>query len=59
MIQYYINNRPVPRAIARHHLAQARPHIDLKMINLMLTWAKTDSKAAAHCAEFGVSVHTI
>jgi hypothetical protein len=59
MIQYYINNRPVPRAIARHHLAQARPHIDLKMIDSMLTWAKTDSKAAAHCAEFGVSVHTI
>jgi hypothetical protein len=56
MIQYYINSRPVPRAIARHHLAQARPHIDLKMIDSMLTRAKTDSKAAAHCAEFGVSV---
>jgi hypothetical protein len=56
MIQYYINSRPVPRAIARHHLAQARPHIDLKMIDSMLTWAKNDPKAAAHCAEFGVSV---
>jgi hypothetical protein len=59
MIQYYINNRPVPRAIARYHLAQARPHIDIKTIDSMLTWAKTDSKAAAHCAEFGVSVYTI
>ena len=59
MIQYYINSRPVPRAIARHHLAQARPHIDIKTINSMLTWAKSDAKAAAYCAEFGVSVHTI
>jgi len=59
MIQYYINGRPVPRAIARHHLAQARPHIDLNMINSMLTWAKNDAKAAAHCAEFGVSVAII
>ena len=23
MIQYYINSRPVPRAIARHHLEQS------------------------------------
>jgi hypothetical protein len=59
MIQYYINNRPVPRAIARHHLAQARPHIDIKTINSMLTWAKFDAKAAAHCAEFGVSMAKI
>lgn len=59
MIQYYINNRPVPRAIARHHLQQARPHIDIKTINSMLTWARFDSKAAAHCAEFGVHLAKI
>jgi hypothetical protein len=59
MIQYYINGRPVPRAIARYHLAQARPHIDLKTINSMLTWAKFDAKTAAHCAEFGVSLAKI
>jgi hypothetical protein len=59
MIQYYINGRPVPRAIARHHLALARPHIDIKTINSMLTWAKNDAKAAAHCADFGVSVANI
>jgi len=59
MVQYYINSRPVPRAIARHYLAQARPHIDIKTINSMLTWAKSDAKAAAHCAEFGVSVAII
>lgn len=59
MIQFYINGRPVPRAIARHHLAQARPHIDIKNINSMLNWAKNDAKAAAHCAEFGVSVANI
>jgi len=59
MIQYYINNRPVPRAIASHHLQQARPHIDIKTINSMLTWARFDSKAAAHCAEFGVHLAKI
>jgi len=59
MIQYYINNRPVPRAIARHHLAQARPHIDIKTIDAMLTWSKFDDKAAKHCAEFGISVAKI
>lgn len=59
MIQYYINNRPVPRAIARHHLQQARPHIDIKTIDSMLTWARFDSKAAAHCAEFGIHLANI
>lgn len=59
MIQYYINNRPVPRAIARHHLAQARPNIDLKIIDSMLTWAKFDDKALKHCQDFGVSVAKI
>lgn len=59
MIQYYINNRPVPRAIARHHLAQARPNIPMAIINGMLTWSKFDDKAAKHCAEFGVSVAKI
>lgn len=59
MIQYYINNRPVPRAIARHHLQQARPHIDIKTINSMLTWAQFDKKAAAHCAEFGIHLSKI
>jgi hypothetical protein len=59
MIQYYINNRPVPRAIARHHLQQARPHIDIKTINSMLTWALFDAASAKHCAEFGISVAKI
>lgn len=59
MIQYYINNRPVPRAIARHYLARARPDIDLKIINSMLTWARFDVKAAAHCAEFGIHMAKI
>lgn len=59
MIQFYINNRPVPRAIARHHLAQARPNVDLKTINSMLTWAQFDAAAAKHCAAYGVSVAKI
>ena len=59
MIQYYINNRPVPRAIARHHLTQARPNVSAAIIDSMLTWARFDSKAAAHCAEFGIHLAKI
>ena len=59
MIQYYINSRPVPKAIARHHLAQARPHAPIDLIDLMLKHAKTDKQAAADCAAYGVSVANI
>lgn len=56
MIQFYINSRPVPRALARHHLAQARPYASIALIELMLKHAKTDKQAAADCAAYGVSV---
>lgn len=59
MIQYYINNKPVPRAIARHHLQQARPYAPIALIELMLKHAKTDKQAAADCASYGVSVAKI
>jgi hypothetical protein len=59
MIQYYINNRPVPRAIARHYLAQARPQLPLAFIDSMLTWAQFDQAASKHCAEFGIHVAKI
>lgn len=59
MIQYYINSRPVPRAIARHHLAQARPDLDIKALNVMLKWHLPSTPAAKQCAAYGVSVAKI
>jgi hypothetical protein len=59
MIQYYINNRPVPKAIARHHLQQAQPNINPKIINWVINWAASDDKAAAHCAAYGVHIANI
>lgn len=59
MIQYYINSRPVPRAIARHHLAQARPDLDIKAVNVMLKWHLPNTPQAKQCAAYGVSVAKI
>lgn len=60
MIQYYINNRPVPRAIARHHLQQARPNIRGSYLSKqLLDAAKNDPIAVKFCADFGVSLARI
>ena len=60
MIQYYINNRPVPRAIARHHLNDGLKTAPLSYVNSLLTRAaKNDPSAVDFCADFGVSVAKI
>ena len=60
MIQYYINSRPVPRAIARHHLAQSVMRWDLKALGAMLNRAARDDKQAIYwLAGHGVSVTNI
>jgi len=60
MIQFYINSRPVPRAVARNHLAIARPDVDLKVLGAMLSDAsKGDHASKIFCACFGVSVASI
>jgi hypothetical protein len=60
MIQYYINNRPVPRAIARHHLQQARPTMNLSEIDLLLRGlAKNSEIPKMICENSGVSVANI
>lgn len=57
MIQFYINNRPVPRAIARSRLQTALPYESLADIQKMLTNAtKCDGFALKKCAFYGVSV---
>jgi hypothetical protein len=60
MIQYYINSKPVPRAIARHHLQQARPMIRESYLSKQLFDAsKNDPMAVKFCADFGVYVAKI
>ena len=57
MIQYYINSRPVPRAIARHHLTQSVTRWDLKALGELLNRAaRNDKNAADWLAGHGVSV---
>jgi hypothetical protein len=57
MIQYYINNRPVPRAIARHHLANAVPARDTAYLNAAIkAAAQGDAAFIKFCADHGVSV---
>lgn len=57
MIQYYINNRPVPRAIARHHLSQSVARWDLSALGAMLNRAARDDKDAIYwLTGHGVSV---
>jgi hypothetical protein len=57
MIQYYINNRPVPRAIARYHLSQSVIRWDLKGLGAMLNRAaRNDAEAIYWLAGHGVSV---
>lgn len=60
MIQFYINNRPVPRAIARHHLFNAVPARDIAYLNSAIKAAAAgDSVFIKFCASYGVSVANI
>ena len=60
MIQFYINNRPVPRAIARHHLIESCPHIPIEHFTKILNRLKTGKTwAAKFCAAYGVSAANI
>lgn len=57
MIQYYINSRPVPRAIARQRLWDSRPVLTYKMVDWILTRAKNGEPTSIEiCADAGVSV---
>ena len=60
MIQFYINSRPVPRAIARHHLINAVPAREIAYLNAALkAAAKGDPDFIKFCAANGVSVANI
>jgi hypothetical protein len=56
MIQFYINSRPVPRAIARHHLQQAT-QLDPKALEKWIKRAITDDpQAIRFLSEYGVQL---
>lgn len=57
MIQFYINSRPVPRAIARHHIAEACPQFSLDQVRQMMTAAAgRDLLSVQRLAAYGVAV---
>lgn len=57
MIQFYINSRPVPRAIARHRLQEstsaALPQIEKKIREAL----SGDAQALAFLRAYGVEIH--
>jgi hypothetical protein len=57
MVQFFINSRPVPRAIARHHLGTANPSRSLGELSGLLSKAVAgDSQAVRFLAVYGLSV---
>ena len=55
MIQWYINNRPVPKAIARNHLENALPHRTARGIASIMSEAiKGDTFFVRELADYGV-----
>lgn len=57
MVQFFINSRPVPRAIARHHLGMANPSRSLGELSGLLSKAVAgDSQAVRFLAVYGLSV---
>ena len=60
MIQFYINSRPVPRAVARHHLEEGNPSRTSAELSAILTNAqKNNSEAMKFIASYGVSVERV
>lgn len=56
MIQFFINSRPVPRAIARHHLQQATQQ-NPKTLEIWIKRAITDDpQAIRFLAEYGIAL---
>lgn len=60
MIQFFINSRPVPRAVARHHLEQGNPsRTSAELSALMSQAVKMDKEAIKFLASYGVSVQQV
>lgn len=60
MIQWYINNKPVPRALARYQLSNGLPRFTPYDIGRLMAEAQASTyQALKTCADYGVSVHRI
>lgn len=60
MIQFFINSRPVPRAIARHHLQQANPSRETAELSRIMSKAiGKDAEAVRFLSAYGVEVHEV
>jgi hypothetical protein len=58
MIQFYINNRPVPRAIARHRLEEANPrHTPQQIAEKIRDALANEKEALRFLGAFGVEIH--
>lgn len=58
MIQFYINSRPVPRAIARHRVQEANPAAELSQLEKKIREAVSgDPQALAFLRAYGVEIH--
>ena len=56
MIQFFINSRPVPRAIARHHLQQATQQPPLELEKWIKRAVTEDPQAIRFLAEYGIAL---
>lgn len=57
MIQFFINSRAVPRAVARHHLGMSNPSRSIGELSGIISKAVAgDSEAVRFLAVYGVSV---
>lgn len=60
MIQFFINSRPVPRAIARHHLQLANPSRETADLSRIMSKAiAKDAEAVRFLSAYGVEVHEV
>lgn len=60
MIQFFINSRPVPRAIARHHLQQANPSRETAELSRIMSKAiAKDAEAIRFLSAYGVEVQEV
>lgn len=57
MIQFFINSRPVPRAIARHRLEEANPrHTPQQIADKIRNALANDKEALRFLGAFGVEI---
>ena len=60
MIQFFINSRAVPRAIARHHLGIANPSRSAGDLSGIISKAvRGDTEAVRFLAVYGVSIDRV